>query len=72
MSDPERVAQLEADLAWDNARLLEIDELEFDLLQRIPQEGCKAVAKGIRFRSERASLTDKMFKARILLVDAKR
>jgi|HubBroStandDraft_5_1064220.scaffolds.fasta_scaffold60488_1 hypothetical protein len=72
MSDPERVAQLEANLARDNARLQEIDRLESNLLQRIPEEGCRAVAEGIRFRSERESLADKIFKARILLADAKR
>jgi len=72
MSDQERVAQLEADLARDNARLEEIDRLESDLSQRIPQEGCRAVAEGIRFRTERESLADRIYKTKILLVDARR
>jgi hypothetical protein len=68
MSNPERLAQLEADLARDSARIEEIDRLESCLPQRIPEEGVRAVAEGIRFRSERRMLEDRIYKTRILLV----
>jgi hypothetical protein len=72
MRDPKILAQLEVELARNTARLQEIGMLEFQLLQRSPEEGYRAVVRGIRFRCEKEMLANRIYKTRILLVDARR
>jgi hypothetical protein len=58
MRDPKEIEELEAQIARDKHRYSEIERLEAELMENIPQQGFSAVSTGGRYRDEKQALAD--------------
>jgi len=56
MRDWKEIQELEAQIGRDEQRYLEIERLEDELMQNIPQQGFQAASTEGRYRDEKAAL----------------
>jgi hypothetical protein len=71
MKDGKRIQELEAQIARDEQRYREIERLEGELLQNIPQQGFSTASTEGRYRDEKAALEDSIRKSREMLAGAR-
>jgi hypothetical protein len=71
MRDPKEIEELEAQVARDEGRFREIERLEAELVQNIPQQGFRAASTGGQYRDEKESLANSIRIAEEMLAGAK-
>ena len=71
MRNSKEIQELEEQIARDEQRYREIERLEDELMQNIPQQGFKAASTEGRYRGEKAALAESIRRNRVMLAGAK-